>query len=67
MEQPIQVPVLQVHGEQDPALLVSSVQGSDEFADDYRLEVMDGVGHFPHEEAPQRFSALLRGWLPTVS
>ena len=29
----------------------------------YRWRLIDGAGHFPHEELPDRFNAELRGWL----
>ena len=29
----------------------------------YRWHVIDGVGHFPHEERPDAFDTELRGWL----
>lgn len=68
MTQPTKVPVLQVHGRDDPTVLLSSAEGSQEFVDaDYRLAAMDGVGHFPHEEAPDRFTRLLLDWLPTTT
>jgi pimeloyl-ACP methyl ester carboxylesterase len=29
----------------------------------YRWRLLDGAGHFPHEEQPQRFGTELLGWL----
>jgi len=29
----------------------------------YRWRMIDGAGHFPHEEQATRFDAELRGWL----
>jgi pimeloyl-ACP methyl ester carboxylesterase len=29
----------------------------------YRFELLDGVGHFPAEEAPDDVTKLLLGWL----
>ena len=64
MEAPIEVPVLQIHGAQDPSVLISTVRGSDEWvAGRYELLELDGVGHFPHEENPERFNAALLSWL----
>lgn len=64
METPIEVPVLHVHGERDPSVLLRTAEGSGEWArDGYDFHVIDGVGHFPHEEAPDRFDAVLHKWL----
>jgi pimeloyl-ACP methyl ester carboxylesterase len=64
MTSPVTVPVLQVHGAVDPAVLLRSAQGSSRYVEaDYRLEVMPGVGHFPHEEDPETFTRLLLDWL----
>jgi pimeloyl-ACP methyl ester carboxylesterase len=62
--EPVRVPVLQVHGARDGAVLPSSVDGSEEYAAAgyVRLD-LDGVGHFPHEEDPARFDAALIDWL----
>jgi pimeloyl-ACP methyl ester carboxylesterase len=29
----------------------------------YRWRLLDGAGHFPHEELPARFDSELRAWL----
>jgi pimeloyl-ACP methyl ester carboxylesterase len=56
----VHVPVLQVHGELDGCLAVSTARGSERYAHaGHRLEVLDGVGHFPHQEDPARVNALL--------
>lgn len=67
MEQPIAAPVLQVHGLADRAILPRSVDGSEEFVlHDYRRLDLPGLGHFPHEEAPQAFADLVLPWLAEV-
>jgi pimeloyl-ACP methyl ester carboxylesterase len=64
MRAPIGVPVLQLHGSSDTCVLPSSAQGSGEFVvAPYRWRLLDGVGHFPHEEAPERFDAEVLAWL----
>jgi pimeloyl-ACP methyl ester carboxylesterase len=56
----VQVPVLQVHGDLDGCLRLETARGSEAFAHaGYRLEVLEGVGHFPHQEVPGRVSDLL--------
>jgi len=54
----VQVPVLQLHGTADPCVLPSTVTGSQAYArTGYDLRLLDGVGHFPHEEAPELVTA----------
>ncbi len=61
---PPAVPVLAVHGALDPCLLPATARASAPWAGDaHRLEVLDGVGHFPHEERPDAVNALLHGFL----
>ena len=45
-------------------MLPSSVDGSEEYAAaGYTRVDLEGVGHFPHEEDPERFNAELIAWL----
>ena len=47
-----------------PPCSVRSAQGSDRYVEaDYRLHLMPGVGHFPHEEDPDAFTRVLLEWL----
>ncbi|MGB8651693.1 MAG: alpha/beta hydrolase [Mycobacteriales bacterium] len=56
----VQAPVLQLHGALDGCLLPSTVHGSGAYAHGgYELQVLDGIGHFPHQEAPELVSKLL--------
>ncbi len=53
-------PVLQLHGQLDSCLLPSTARGSGAYTHGgYELRVLEGVGHFPHEEAPELVNALL--------
>jgi pimeloyl-ACP methyl ester carboxylesterase len=62
--QPVTAPVLQVHGERDGAVLPGSVDGSERYAGGgYERVDLPGVGHFPHEEDPGAFDAVLLPWL----
>jgi pimeloyl-ACP methyl ester carboxylesterase len=62
---PAEVPVLAVHGELDPCALVPTAAASQRWAGDkHRLDVLPGVGHFPHEERPSETTRLLAGILP---
>jgi pimeloyl-ACP methyl ester carboxylesterase len=64
MKRLVRVPTLHVHGAADPVLLTRTAMGSDEFVEaPYRWQLLDGVGHFPHEEAPEDFTSTLVEWL----
>jgi pimeloyl-ACP methyl ester carboxylesterase len=64
MRTPIQVPTLQLHGSLDPCILPASAQGSGRYVEaPYRWKLIDGAGHFPHQERPRAFDTQLLGWL----
>lgn len=61
LAQGVRVPVLHLHGDVDGCIRTSSVHGSGAYArDGYDLRVLDGLGHFPHEEDPDLVSELLK-------
>jgi pimeloyl-ACP methyl ester carboxylesterase len=56
----VRAPVVHVHGAVDGCLRPDTVHGSGAYAHGgYALHVLDGVGHFPHEEAPDLVTTLL--------
>jgi pimeloyl-ACP methyl ester carboxylesterase len=60
---PITAPVLLLQGVLDSCVLPSTSQGSGRYvAGDYAYRVLDGVGHFPHNEAPDLVSAEIVRW-----
>jgi len=60
---PIEVPVLHLHGSQDPMVLSDSCAGSADYvAGPYTYQAID-AGHFPHEESPDDVNAALLAWL----
>jgi pimeloyl-ACP methyl ester carboxylesterase len=60
---PITAPVLQLHGDFDGCVLPSTAQGSGQYVvGDYEWRVLDGVGHFPHNEVPDLISGELVRW-----
>jgi pimeloyl-ACP methyl ester carboxylesterase len=63
MEAPVARPVLQIHGEQDPMILIDSVAGSEQYVRGPYQRVDLPTGHFPHEEAPGAFADALLEWL----
>jgi pimeloyl-ACP methyl ester carboxylesterase len=60
---PITAPVLHLHGDFDGCVLPSTAQGSGQYVTgDYEYRVLDGVGHFPHNEVPELISGELVRW-----
>jgi pimeloyl-ACP methyl ester carboxylesterase len=56
----VQAPVLQIHGSCDGCLRPETAHGSGAWAHGgYALQVLEGVGHFPHQEEPELVSRLL--------
>jgi pimeloyl-ACP methyl ester carboxylesterase len=53
MQNPLVTPTLQLHGALDMAVLPRTAQGSSRYVvAPYEWRLLDGVGHFPHVEAP---------------
>jgi pimeloyl-ACP methyl ester carboxylesterase len=64
MRAPIAAPTLQLHGALDRCVLPRTARGGGRYVEGpYRWHVIDGAGHFPHEERPDAFNTELRGWL----
>jgi pimeloyl-ACP methyl ester carboxylesterase len=64
VSRPVEAPVLGLHGDQDPWALVRTATTSARWAVAHRLEVLPGVGHFPHQERPDATTRLLTAFLP---
>jgi pimeloyl-ACP methyl ester carboxylesterase len=59
-----EVPVLGLHGADDPWLLPRTAAASTPWAGDrHTLEVLPGTGHFPHEERPTVVTARIADFL----
>jgi pimeloyl-ACP methyl ester carboxylesterase len=59
----ITAPTLQLHGALDQCVLPQTAQGSGQYvAADYEWRLLDGIGHFPHEEAPDLVTGELLRW-----
>jgi len=64
MRDPVQAPTLQLHGALDNCVRPATARGSGRYVEaPYRWRLMDGAGHFPQEEQPERLTAELRHWL----
>ncbi len=61
---PTEVPVLGLHGADDPWLLPRTAAASTPWAGErHELEVLAGVGHFPHEERPDEVADRIADFL----
>jgi pimeloyl-ACP methyl ester carboxylesterase len=59
-----EVPVLGLHGADDPWLLPRTAAASTPWAGErHTLEVLPGIGHFPHEERPALLTARIADFL----
>lgn len=58
------VPVLRLHGDRDPYVLAATVQASESWCGPHsRCRTLPGIGHFPHQEAPDTVSTALLDFL----
>jgi pimeloyl-ACP methyl ester carboxylesterase len=61
---PTEAPVLGLHGADDPWLLPCTAAASAPWAGQrHTVEVLGGVGHFPHEERPAAVTARIADFL----
>ena len=61
------VPILIVWGDRDGVIPVSHGREAHELIENSRLEILEGVGHFPHVEAPNRFADVLLDFVATTA
>jgi pimeloyl-ACP methyl ester carboxylesterase len=67
MKTPISLPVLQLHGEHDSAVLPESAGGSARYCTGrFEAHLVPGAGHFLPEEAPEQVGHRLVDWLARV-
>jgi len=63
LSEPVSAPTLQLHGALDPCVLPRTALGSGRYvAAAYEWRLLDGVGHFLPEEAPERVTGELLRW-----
>lgn len=64
IERHVSQPVFSIHGDHDRALPTATADRSEQrVTGDFRRAPITGAGHFPHEEQPEAFNALLLSWL----
>jgi pimeloyl-ACP methyl ester carboxylesterase len=63
LQRPIVAPTLQLHGSLDTATLPRTAQGSGRYViANYEWRLIDGVGHFPHQEVPDLVAGEVLRW-----
>ena len=63
MRIPIVAPTLHLHGALDPVVLPATALGSGRYViAPYEWRLLDGVGHFPHREAPDLVTGEILRW-----
>jgi pimeloyl-ACP methyl ester carboxylesterase len=63
MSAPVTAPTLQLHGTLDPCVLADTARGSGRYvAGAYEFRELPGIGHFPHEEAPDLVTDAIARW-----
>jgi pimeloyl-ACP methyl ester carboxylesterase len=62
----IETPTLIVWGEEDAALGVELLDGTEAYVRDLTIRRLPGVSHWVQQEAPEEVNAILREWLPSV-
>lgn len=60
------VPMMIVWGDRDGVIPVAHAYSAHEAIDNSRLEILEGVGHFPHAEAPEKFVEVLLDFMATT-
>jgi pimeloyl-ACP methyl ester carboxylesterase len=60
------IPTLIVWGDRDEIIPVGHAYTAHETIEGSRLVIMEGVGHFPHVEAPEEFLAVINEFLATT-
>jgi len=59
----IDVPTLLLWGEEDRALGLETLQGTERYVSDLTLRTLPGVSHWVQQEAPEQVNAMLEAWL----
>ena len=60
----VDVPTLIVWGEEDTALGLETLDGTERYVRDLTIRRLPGVSHWVQQEAPEAVNAIVREWLP---
>jgi pimeloyl-ACP methyl ester carboxylesterase len=60
----VEVPTLIVWGEEDSALGLETLEGTDRYVADLTIRRLPAVSHWVQQEAPEKVNAILAEWLP---
>ena len=60
----VEVPTLIVWGEEDAALGLETLDGTEHYVPDLTIRRLPRVSHWVQQEAPEKVNAILREWLP---
>lgn len=60
----VDVPTLIIWGEEDKALGLETLDGTERLVSDLTIRRLPGVSHWVQQEAPERVNAILEEWLP---
>lgn len=60
----VEAPTLIVWGEEDTALGLETLEGTERFVPDLTIRRLPGVSHWVQQEAPEAVNAVLEQWLP---
>ncbi|MFD1814718.1 alpha/beta fold hydrolase [Rhodococcus gannanensis] len=63
MDKPVDVPVLQIHGDADPFVLRSTLRNDGRWAPNLTLRGIPAAGHYPHWERPEAVTSALVSFL----
>lgn len=59
----ITVTTILIIGNKDHQIMLESMVKSSDYCDKFHLKIVDGAGHFPHQENPQLFNSILLKYL----
>jgi len=59
----VDVPTLMIWGEEDTALTIGCIDGTEDYVSDFRLKRLPGVSHWVQQEAPEKVNVILGEWL----
>lgn len=60
----VDVPTLMVWGEEDVAINIHCLDGTEKWVSDLTLKRLPGVSHWVQQDAPDEVNAILEDWLP---